>query len=201
MPGAPSNRKLVDVSVAASKIHGLGVFANRAFARDEIVLDIDDSDAVLDRRRLTPEQEIFIDVFVAVNGQLKTTWMKSPERFINHSCEPNTYVLTEQNSGVRQVRARQKIRPGEELTWDYALNIWEEWIGPLPCHCGAGSCRGSIRGNYFTLPRDIQRKYLPLLDGPFKQRFAQQLQSPNLGPEPDAERPARRAGRARANQE
>ena len=66
---------------------------------------------------------------------------------------------------------------GDELTWDYALNIWEEWIGPLPCHCGAENCRRIIRGNYFTLPREIQRRYLPLLDEPFKKRFAKEIRS------------------------
>jgi uncharacterized protein len=180
-----SRRRLADVSVRESKIHGQGVFANEAFLKGDMVLEIDDSDPVLDRGSLTPEQEIFIDVFVAVDGKQKTTWMKSPERFINHSCDPNTYVLTDLSSGVRRVWALKNIRKGEELTWDYALNIWEEWIGPVPCNCGAESCRRIIQGNYFTLPSEIQRRYLPLLDEPFKRRFTKEIQSLNLTAEPD----------------
>jgi uncharacterized protein len=172
-----AKRKSADVSVRESRIHGQGVFADRGFRQGDLLLEIDDSDPVLDRARLTPEQEIFIDVFVAVDGTVKTTWMKSPEKFINHSCEPNTYVLTDLYSGVRRTWARKDLRSGDELTWDYALNIWEEWVGPVPCKCGAERCRRTIRGNFFTLPRETQRRYLPLLDEPFKKRFTRELRS------------------------
>ncbi|MCI4330955.1 MAG: SET domain-containing protein-lysine N-methyltransferase [Thermoplasmata archaeon] len=180
-------RNPADVSVRESRIHGQGVIARKGFLKGEPILAIDDSDPVVDRSKLTPEQEIFIDVFVASDGTQKTTWMKSPERFINHSCEPNAYVVTDMRSGVRRTRALRDIRVGEELTWDYALNIWAEWIGPVPCHCGAEKCRRVIQGNYFTLPREIQRRYLPLLDGPFKKRFRNEIQSLNLTAKPDAD--------------
>ena len=78
MPEGDSKRRPADVSVRESKIHGQGVFAKKAFLKGDLVLEIDDSDPVLDRGKLTPEQEIFIDVFVAVDGKQKTTWMKSP---------------------------------------------------------------------------------------------------------------------------
>jgi len=186
MPEGASKGKVADFSVRESKIHGQGVFAKKAFLRGDMLLEIDDSDPVLDRGELTPEEEIFIDVFVTADGKQKVTWMKSPERFINHSCEPNNYVLTDMTNGIRRAWALKNIRIGDELTWDYALNIWEEWIGPVPCNCGAETCRRMIRGNYFTLPREIQRKYLPLLDEPFKKRFTKEIQSLNLmaGPDP-----------------
>jgi len=185
MPEGDSKGKSADFSVRKSKIHGQGVFAKKAFLKGDLVLEIDDSDPVLDRGKLTPEQEIFIDVFVTVDGKEKVTWMKSPERFINHSCDPNTFVQTDMKTGVRRVWALKNIGKGDELTWDYALNIWEAWIRPVPCHCGAENCQRIIRGNYFTLPREIQRKYLPLLDEPFKKRFSREIRSLNLTAEPD----------------
>jgi uncharacterized protein len=181
-----AKRQPAEVSVGGSKIHGRGVFAEKAFLGGDLVLEIDDSDPVVDRGQLTPEQEIFIDVFVAFDGRVRATWMKPPERFINHSCEPNTYVRTDMSSGVRRTWALNRIRRGDELTWDYALNIWEEWIGPVSCHCGAGNCRRLIQGNYFTLPREIQRRYLPLLDEPFRRRFAKEIRSIHLTAEPDS---------------
>jgi SET domain-containing protein len=185
MPESDSKRKRADFSVGESKIHGQGVFARKAFLPGDIVLAIDDSDPVLDRGELTPEQEIFIDVFITVDGKQKTTWMKSPERFINHSCEPNTHVRTDMRTGVRQTRALEHLRIGDELTWDYALNIWEEWIGPVACNCGAEHCRKVIQGNFFTLPREIQRRYLSLLDEPFKRRFTREIQSLQLTEDAD----------------
>jgi len=168
------------VSVRESRLHGLGVFADRAFRKGELLLEIDDSDPVLDRAQLTPEQEIYIDVFIAVDGQERTTWMKSPEKYINHSCDPTSYVLTDMTSGVRRTLARKDVRTGEEITWDYALNIWEEWVAPVPCKCGTENCRKIIRGNFFTLPSADQRRYLPILDKPFSERFAKEIQSLNL---------------------
>jgi len=184
MPESTSSRKLSDFYVGDSKIHGRGVFANKAFLPGDMVLEIDDTDPVLDRGKLTPEEEIFIDVFVTMDGEVKVTRMKSPEKFINHSCDPNNYVRTDMRSGVRRAWALKNIGIGDELTWDYALNIWEEWIGPVPCNCGAENCRKVIRGNYFTLPREIQRRYRTLLDVPFRRRFAKEIRSldPSDGP-------------------
>jgi len=185
MPESRVRHESKDLSVRASKIHGRGVFAEKAFPPGGLVLEIDDSDPVLDRSQLTPEQAISIDVFVAADGTEKVTWMQSPERFINHSCEPNTYVRTDMRTGVRQVWALRSIQEGDEITWDYALNIWEEWIRPAPCHCGSENCLKTIRGNYFTLPRQFQQKYLSLLDEPFKRRFAKEIRALHLTEEPN----------------
>jgi len=168
------------VSVRASRIHGHGVFAGKPFLKGDPILQIDDSDSVLNRGKLTPKEEIFIDVFITVDGTPKTTWMKSPEKFINHSCDPNTFVQTDPDSGVRRVIALRDIRKDDELTWDYAINIWEEWVAPVPCRCGAENCRKTIQGNFFTLPREVQRRYLPLLDRPFKGRFAKEIRALSL---------------------
>jgi hypothetical protein len=67
-------------------------------------------------------------------------------RFINHSCEPNCEA--HQEDGRIFIDAIRTIQPGEELTYDYAL----EGEGPLPrhwkrlyaCHCGAPGCRGTM---------------------------------------------------------
>jgi uncharacterized protein len=171
---------MANVSLRRSGVHGLGVFTEAAFLQGDFVMPIDDSDPVLDRAALTSQQEIFIDVFVGLDGTLRTIWMKSPEKFINHSCDPNTLVRTDMNSGVRKVLARKDLEKGEELTWDYALNIWEEWVAPVRCACGTRDCRGMIEGNFFTLPRKTQRAYLPLLDEPFARRFADRIRSLGL---------------------
>jgi hypothetical protein len=103
--------------------------------------------------------------------------MNPTEALINHSCDPSSFVSTDMTTGVRQVLALKDLRAGDELTWDYAVNIWEEWVAPVPCHCGAPTCRGTIRGNFFTLPRETQRNYLAILDEPFKRRFVKELRS------------------------
>jgi hypothetical protein len=60
-------------------------------------------------------------------------------RFINHSCEPNTYIRC---TPVRaEFYALRAIAKGEELTADYGESHHD---GKLPCRCGAKRCRGFI---------------------------------------------------------
>jgi hypothetical protein len=86
--------------------------------------------------------------------------MQSPERHINHSCDPNTFVRT--LNGVRYVFALRDIAASAEVTYDYCINGFGDvvWM----CHCGAPRCRGTIHSDFFHLPFALQIEYLPLLD-------------------------------------
>lgn len=72
-------------------------------------------------------------------GVKKNIWIdpEKPQKFINHSCEPN--------AGVRglTVMAIKDIREGEEITIDYSTiegdPRWE-----MKCLCGKSKCRGTI---------------------------------------------------------
>ena len=83
-------------------------------------------------------------------GLYTLTW--SPERFINHSCEPNL--------GFRDERTLCSIRPiarGEELTFDYSTSMAENsWT--MTCHCGTTYCRGVI-GDFIDLPEELKAHY------------------------------------------
>jgi SET domain-containing protein len=59
--------------------------------------------------------------------------------YINHSCEPNTYM----RRAYRKVEfyALRKISKGEELSCDYGETHHD---GKLKCGCGAKKCRGYI---------------------------------------------------------
>jgi hypothetical protein len=73
------------------------------------------------------------------NGELPV-W-----RFLNHSCEPNTRLV------FRTLVAKQPIRPGEEITFDYDTTEWD-MDAPFPCACGSASCRGLVRGYRHLTP-------------------------------------------------
>jgi len=93
------------------------------------------------------------------------TLMQPPERYINHSCDPNTYVKT--ISGKRVVMARRVIAEGEEITYDYCINSGGDTL--WRCRCGASRCRQLIHSDFFRLPIELQREYLALLDDWFRQ--------------------------------
>lgn len=60
-------------------------------------------------------------------------------RYINHSCEPNTYMRRAFNR-VEYYALRQ-IESGEELSCDYGETHHN---GTLPCRCGSSKCRKRI---------------------------------------------------------
>lgn len=150
---------MTDLRVSESKIHGLGLFAERDFAEGEIIKPIDDSRIVDRDHPLDPEKGEF-DYHCDYLANGKTVLMASPERHINSSCDPNTYVKT--IDSVRHIIARRSIESGEEITGDYIIDchggiVWQ-------CSCGAARCRGTIVSSFFELPLEWQKEYLPLLN-------------------------------------
>jgi hypothetical protein len=86
--------------------------------------------------------------------------MYAPERFINHHCEPNTFVRS--ISGDRYVVGFREILPGDEITYDYCVNgdgdtAWD-------CSCGSPVCRRRHLSGFFHLPVKVQARYLALLE-------------------------------------
>lgn len=156
---ATENKTAKKVYTGPSGIQGTGVFATRDLARGELVLAIDDSRVVDDDHPLNPlagEFELHCDYLE--DGRV--VLMLYPERHINHSCDPNTYVKT--ILGTRFVFALRGIKKDEEITYDYCINgggdtVWE-------CHCGVERCLHTIHSDFFHLPFERQVEYLPLLD-------------------------------------
>ena len=80
-----------NVVVKKSRIIGKGVFSSKNFREGEVILEIDDSHVVTDPSKLTKEQHEFELDYLA-DGKIVV--MQAPERYINHSCDPNSYVKT-----------------------------------------------------------------------------------------------------------
>jgi len=54
-------------------------------------------------------------------------------RYINHSCRPNAEALI---SGRRVwIYSKRNIKPGEEVTYDYGEEYFEDIIQPMGCRC------------------------------------------------------------------
>jgi hypothetical protein len=101
----------------------------------------------------------------------KVVLLGFPDRYVNHSCDPNAYVVYEEEGSF--LVARRDIPSGDEITCDYNINIsgGTAW----PCHCGAPRCSGAVVGDFFLLPSAIQREYHPLLAGWFVRRHRERL--------------------------
>ena len=146
-----------DVEVKASSIEGLGLYAARCFREGERIREINVVREVTPSSPLRKELGERADHCDYPDG--KVVLLGAPDRHINHSCDPNAYVRYE---GERSfLIARRDIATGEEITCDYNINIsgGTAW----PCHCGATRCRGTVVGDFFQLPLEMQREYRPLL--------------------------------------
>jgi SET domain-containing protein len=156
------------VAVKGSKIHGKGVFAIKDFKKHEPLLNVDDSQIVTDTSKLTKDN-YDSDLDFLANG--KMIWMQPPEKYINHSCDPNVYFKT--IGDIRKVYAMRDILKGDELVSDYSMNSWGD--ASFECNCGSHNCRKIWSADFFKLPIATQRKYLPYLEDWFKEQFKDKL--------------------------
>lgn len=127
--------KTDSVIVKRSKINGKGVFAARNFKKNEPVLHWDLS-KVLSKSAVSKLPAQTKKYVTYLNG--KFVMMPSPEKYVNHSCEPNTTAKNFCDVAIRS------IKKGEEITANY-----EEELLPgtfMRCHCGSKKCRKIIKG-------------------------------------------------------
>lgn len=152
------------VEVRPSRIEGLGLFALRAFSPGQRIRQINVVREVTPEAPLRPDLGERADHCDYPDGRV--VLIGYPDRHVNHSCDPNAYMLYEADHSY--LVARRAVSAGDEITCDYNLNITggTAW----PCHCGAARCRGTTVGDFFQLPPEVQREYSPLLAAWFVRR-------------------------------
>jgi SET domain-containing protein len=60
-------------------------------------------------------------------------------RYINHSCRPNAEAVV--SRGRIHIKALKRIKPGDEITYNYGKNYFDTFIRPISCKCLA--CRAT----------------------------------------------------------
>ena len=141
-------------AVRESPIHGQGLFAAAAIAKDEIVAV--KGGHIISRQTLdelaprigSAEIQIADDLFICPASEIER---EGSMIFSNHSCDPNLGVR-----GEITFVAMREIGGGEELTHDWAMTDDDD--SSTVCQCGAGICRGTITGKDWQQP-DLQERY------------------------------------------
>lgn len=159
------------VEVRPSRIEGLGLFAARAFEVGERIRKVHVVREITADAPLRPEVGERFDHCDYPDG--KVLLIGYPDRHLNHSCDPNAFLKYEGDAAY--IVARRGIEVGEEVTCDYNINLsgGTTW----PCHCKSARCRGTVPGDFFLLPPDIQLEYRCLLAEWFVRRHADRLAS------------------------
>lgn len=124
-----------EVIVKPSPINGFGVFADQDIKRGEIVVRWDNTRELsqTDYAILALTERNYIEI-----RDGKIFLLGEPERYINHSCDPNTSSVG--NSDI----ASRDIKRGEEITTDFSNFFLPN--GSFTCTCHSPKCRGVIEG-------------------------------------------------------
>jgi uncharacterized protein len=130
MQEAKKHRRII---VRNSPIHGRGVFALRKIPKGTRIVEY--------KGQLITDKE-------ADRWVIDATRRGNSARWINHSCAPNCEIEEEDRRVF--IEARREIRSGEELTYDYNLQIGEKHTKAAKrehaCFCGNRRCRGTMLG-------------------------------------------------------
>ena len=125
---------MVDTIVKESKIHGKGVFASKNFKKGDIVIKYNLKPLTKEEFDNLPKSEKHFTSFE--NGKY---WLfPSPERYVNHSCEPNIHP----NLKEKYDFAIKNIKKGDEIVTDYTK---DDVPGlNMKCNCGSKNCKKII---------------------------------------------------------
>ncbi|MCX6788160.1 MAG: SET domain-containing protein [Candidatus Kaiserbacteria bacterium] len=109
---------------------GLGLFATRPFKKGERIIEyvgrtISAAEAYTSRSKYLFE----VNARRTIDGTVRT----NVARYINHSCRPNCEPEIER--GRIFIDARKGIKVGEELSYDYGEEYFNEHIRPFGCRC------------------------------------------------------------------
>ena len=137
--------------VRRSSIQGRGGFASRNIAAGERIVEYGGeriSWKEADTRYDDDAQRRHHTFLFAVTSRtvIDGAVQGNDARFINHSCDPNCEPIA--FGDHMWIVAVRDIRPGEELAYDYAIELDEPHTPArkrrFPCACEARNCRGSI---------------------------------------------------------
>ena len=131
---------LFEVVIGKSKILGKGLYSVKKIPAKRKIGSLAGTIISKKAARKKAKAGNSIAIVELWNGNALDASVNSNElRYINHSCQPNTYMRTIGNHV--EFYALRSIKPNEELTCNYGPTHHE---GTRKCNCGAGNCKGFI---------------------------------------------------------
>jgi SET domain-containing protein len=112
-------------------VTGLGLFALRPIPKGTRIIEYTGPLV----SNLEVERRSWGKYFFGINTKwsIDGTPRSNIARYINHSCRPNTEALV---SGYRVwIWSKKNIKAGEEITYDYGKEYFNDHIKPVGCKC------------------------------------------------------------------
>ncbi len=131
-------------------MHGLGIVALEKIDKGETVGIL--GGIVVHRNDIDKYRKIMGHVGIQIDDDFFIVPSKREELektgIFNHSCDPNCGY-----DSVIKFVAIKDIKPGEELTFDYATG--EPYFPDFKCKCGSDKCRGTVTSEDWKI-KEIQ---------------------------------------------
>lgn len=149
---AASDRPKPAYAVRNSPIHGRGVFATRTIRKGEDIIEyrgrrisMEAADELPDS---DPDNPYHTFLFELNDGRVIDAAVRgNAARWINHSCRPNCEPYEDEDGHVI-IAAKRTIHAGDELAYDYKLNVpgrrSARLLASYACRCGSPRCRGTM---------------------------------------------------------
>ncbi len=113
---------------------GLGLFAGEPIKKGAKVIEYIGDKVTADEANRRGGMYLFeINSRWTIDGKAR----KNTARYINHACGSAANCEAEIKNGRIWVLAKKNINPGEELAYDYGKEMFDEFIKPHGCTCGA----------------------------------------------------------------
>ena len=109
---------------------GLGLFATEIIPKGEFIIEY--TGPVLNRKEANEKGGKYL-FETSYNRFIDGSSRKNLARYINHSCFPNCEI--EIIKGHIIVFSKKNILPGQELSYDYDKEYFDEFIKPYGCRC------------------------------------------------------------------
>ena len=139
------------IQVRKSGVHGKGVFALRAIASGEAIIEytgeiISWKEALRRHPHDANDPQHTFYFHIDEGHVIDALYGGNASRWINHACEPNCEA--DESDGRVFIKALADLSPGEELFYDYGLVIDERLTPKLKkqyeCRCGSAICRRTM---------------------------------------------------------
>jgi SET domain-containing protein len=133
-------RRIYDaLTVGRSGIVGKGLFSGTRIPKGAKIGEFEGEKIGLREARRRARGRKIVAIVELEKHALDATASPRGFRFINHSCDANTYIRCTPTRA--EFYAKRAIAKGEELTADYGET---QHNGTLSCRCGSRRCRGFI---------------------------------------------------------
>lgn len=133
---------------------GLGLFATAVIAKGTLIAQY------RGRRLRNEEADKLADRGAKYLYELNSRWTidgsnrRNLARYGNHSCRPNAESDVTRKGKII-IRARKKILPGDEITYDYGKDYFDLIIKPLGCKCD--KCLSKSNGQDKTVSKKAKK--------------------------------------------